>query len=64
MNGRRRALLAGLCVAARHTDYLQATLRATNEPGVCTVISTYMLKQLSAWPPWPRSLSETSPEVT
>jgi 2-methylcitrate dehydratase PrpD len=30
--------VAGLCVAARNTDYVQALLRATAEPGACTVI--------------------------
>jgi len=30
--------VAGLCVAARHSDYVQATLRASAEPGACTVI--------------------------
>jgi 2-methylcitrate dehydratase PrpD len=30
--------VAGLCVAARNSDYLQATLRAIAEPGACTVI--------------------------
>jgi 2-methylcitrate dehydratase PrpD len=30
--------VAGLCVAARNSDYLQAALRATAEPGVCTLI--------------------------
>ena len=30
--------VAGLCVAARHSDYLQAALHATAEPGVCTLI--------------------------
>ena len=30
--------VAGLCVAARHVDYVQAVLRATAEPGVCTLI--------------------------
>ena len=30
--------LAGLCVAARNTDYVQAALRATREPGACTMI--------------------------
>jgi 2-methylcitrate dehydratase PrpD len=30
--------LAGLCVAARNADYVQAALRATNEPGACTMI--------------------------
>jgi 2-methylcitrate dehydratase PrpD len=30
--------VAGLCVAARHSDYLQAALRATAEPGACTLI--------------------------
>jgi len=30
--------VAGLCVAARNTDYAQATLRSTGEPGPCTVI--------------------------
>ncbi len=30
--------LAGLCVAARNADYVQAALRATGEPGACTLI--------------------------
>ncbi|TMG80546.1 MAG: MmgE/PrpD family protein, partial [Betaproteobacteria bacterium] len=30
--------VAGLCVAARNSDYVQATLRATAEPGACTLI--------------------------
>ena len=30
--------VAGLCVAARNSDYLQAALRASAEPGVCTLI--------------------------
>jgi len=30
--------VAGLCVAARRTDYVQATLRATAEPGPCSAI--------------------------
>ncbi len=30
--------VAGLCVAARHTDYVGAMHRASFEPGVCTVI--------------------------
>ncbi|MEO8754902.1 MAG: MmgE/PrpD family protein, partial [Casimicrobiaceae bacterium] len=30
--------VAGLCVAARDSDYLQAALRATAEPGGCTVL--------------------------
>ena len=30
--------VAGLCVAARRSDYVQATLRATGERGVCTAI--------------------------
>jgi len=30
--------VAGLCVAARGSDYLQAALRATSEPGACTLI--------------------------
>jgi 2-methylcitrate dehydratase PrpD len=30
--------VAGLCVAARNSDYAQAALRATSEPGSCTVI--------------------------
>jgi 2-methylcitrate dehydratase PrpD len=29
---------AGLCVAARHTDYVLAAVRATGEPGLCTMI--------------------------
>src|SRR5450631_2914119 len=30
--------VAGLCVAARNTDYVQATLRASDDPGMCTAI--------------------------
>jgi 2-methylcitrate dehydratase PrpD len=30
--------VAGLCVAARHSDYVAAIHRASMEPGVCTVI--------------------------
>src|SRR5258706_3215616 len=30
--------VAGLCIAARNSDYLQAAMRATAEPGACTVI--------------------------
>ena len=30
--------VAGLCIAARHSDFMQATLAATDEPGACTVI--------------------------
>ena len=30
--------VAGLCVAARNSDYLQAALHATAEPGACTLI--------------------------
>jgi 2-methylcitrate dehydratase PrpD len=30
--------VAGLCVAARRNDYVQAALRASAEPGACTVI--------------------------
>src|SRR5262249_32899062 len=30
--------VAGLCVAARRTDYVQASLRATGESGTCTLI--------------------------
>ena len=30
--------IAGLCVAARNSDYAQAALRATGEPGSCTII--------------------------
>ena len=30
--------VAGLCVSARNSDYLQAALRASAEPGVCTLI--------------------------
>jgi 2-methylcitrate dehydratase PrpD len=30
--------VAGLCVAARHSDYVQAALCATAEPGACTLI--------------------------
>src|SRR5260221_12095735 len=30
--------VAGLCVAARNSDYLQAALHATAEPGTCTLI--------------------------
>jgi 2-methylcitrate dehydratase PrpD len=31
--------VAGLCVAARHSDYLQAAFHATAEPGLCTMIA-------------------------
>ena len=30
--------VAGICVSARHSDFMQATLNATDEPGACTVI--------------------------
>ena len=30
--------IAGLCVAARNSDYVQAALGATAEPGACTLI--------------------------
>jgi 2-methylcitrate dehydratase PrpD len=30
--------VTGLCMAARHSDYLQAALQASAEPGVCTLI--------------------------
>jgi 2-methylcitrate dehydratase PrpD len=30
--------VTGLCVAARNSDYVQAALRATSEPGECTLI--------------------------
>ena len=30
--------VAGLCVAARRSDYVEATLQATSEPGTCTLI--------------------------
>jgi 2-methylcitrate dehydratase PrpD len=30
--------VAGLCIAARDTDFMQSTFAATDEPGVCTVI--------------------------
>lgn len=30
--------VAGLCVAARHSDYVRAALDATAEPGACTLI--------------------------
>lgn len=30
--------IAGLCVAARNADYVKATVAATSEPGVCTMI--------------------------
>ena len=30
--------VTGLCVAARNSDYVQAALRATSEPGKCTLI--------------------------
>ncbi len=30
--------VVGLCVAARNTDYVQAAIRASAEPGVCTLI--------------------------
>ena len=30
--------VAGICIAARHSDFMQSTLAATDEPGDCTVI--------------------------
>ena len=30
--------VTGLCVAARHSDYVRATLQATAEPGICTAV--------------------------
>ena len=30
--------VAGLCVAARHTDYVRATFRASDESGDCIII--------------------------
>jgi 2-methylcitrate dehydratase PrpD len=30
--------VAGLCVAVRHSDYVQAVLRASGEPGACSLI--------------------------
>jgi 2-methylcitrate dehydratase PrpD len=39
--------VAGLCIAARHSDFMQATFAATDDPGSCTVIGR----------PDPRSLS-------
>src|SRR5262245_50766918 len=30
--------IAGICLAARGSDFMQSTLAATDEPGVCTVI--------------------------
>ena len=30
--------VAGLCLSARHSDFMQSTLAATDEPGACTVI--------------------------
>ncbi|HEX6795907.1 MAG TPA: MmgE/PrpD family protein [Casimicrobiaceae bacterium] len=30
--------VAGLCVAARHTDYVRAAVEASGEPGACTLI--------------------------
>src|SRR4029453_5818972 len=30
--------VAGLCVAARNADYVRSALRATGEPGACTLI--------------------------
>jgi len=30
--------VAGICMSARHSDFMQSTLAATDEPGACTVI--------------------------
>ena len=30
--------VAGLCLAARHTDFMRATVQASDDPGECTVI--------------------------
>ena len=30
--------VAGICMSARYSDFMQSTLAATDEPGACTVI--------------------------
>src|SRR5258706_2530243 len=30
--------IAGICISARHSDFMQSTLAATDEAGACTVI--------------------------
>ena len=30
--------ITGICISARHSDFMQSTLLATDEPGACTVI--------------------------
>ena len=40
--------VAGLCVAARHSDYVSAMHRASMEPGVCTVIGHAGLASVAA----------------
>ena len=39
--------VAGICIAARHSDFMQSTLAATDEPGDCTVIGQPAARSLS-----------------
>ena len=38
--------IAGICISARHSDFMQATLAATDEPGNCTVIGQQLGRSL------------------
>ncbi len=39
--------VAGICIAARASDFMQSTLTATDEPGNCTVIGQLAARSLS-----------------
>src|SRR5205085_6135393 len=39
--------VAGICIAARHTDFMRATVEASDEPGDCTVIGHAQPRSLS-----------------
>ena len=39
--------VAGICIAARHSDFMHATRAATDEPGDCTVIGQPAARSLS-----------------
>ena len=39
--------VTGICIAARHRDFMQSTLTATDEPGNCTVIGQPVRRSLS-----------------
>ena len=39
--------VAGICISARHSDFMQSTLAATDEPGACTVIGQASARSIS-----------------